>query len=151
MVWWPNYILFIVLLVNICSFIVAAQLLEDEVKFHQELNHIVIFFQSEKMVLELSASKWYTWNNKNKKNLLTILSRTGRPLKIKFSENFVVNNRILLFVRQILLFVVVTVKLHFSCFPDMQNCLLDCFSCSQRAVNRTGVLSNLLNNTILYL
>jgi hypothetical protein len=98
-VWWPNYILFIVLLVNICSFIVAAQLLEDEVKFHQELNHIVIFFQSEKMVLELSASKWYTWNNKNKKNLLTILSRTGRPLKIKFSENFVVNNRILLFVR----------------------------------------------------
>jgi hypothetical protein len=98
-VWWPNYILFIVLLVNICSFIVAAQLLEDEVKFHQELNHIVMFFQSEKMVLELSASKWYTWNNKNKKNLLTILSRTGRPLKIKFSENFVVNNRILLFVR----------------------------------------------------
>jgi hypothetical protein len=98
-VWWPNYILFIVLLVNICSFIVAAQLLEDEVKFHQELNHIVIFFQSEKMVLELSASKWYTWNNKNKKNLLTILFRTGRPLKIKFSENFVVNNRILLFVR----------------------------------------------------
>ncbi|KAJ3620150.1 hypothetical protein MTP99_004137 [Tenebrio molitor] len=83
MVWWPNYILFIVLLVNICSFIVAAQLLEDE---------------SEKMVLELSASKWYTWNNKNKKNLLTILSRTGRPLKIKFSENFVVNNRILLFI-----------------------------------------------------
>jgi hypothetical protein len=103
------------------------------------------------MVLELSALKWYTWNNKNKKILLTILSRTGRPLKIKFSENFVVNNRILLFVRQILLFFVVTVKLHFSCFPDMQNCLLDCFSCSQRAVNRTDVLSNLLNNTILYL
>jgi hypothetical protein len=87
------------------------------------------------MVLELSASKWYTWNNKNKKNLLTILSGTGRPIKIKFSENIVINNRILLFVSQIFLSVV-TVKLHLSCFPDMQNCLLDCFSCSQRAVNR---------------
>jgi hypothetical protein len=45
--------------------------------------------------------QWYTWNLKNKKVFLTILTAATRPINVRFSENFVINNRMLLFVSEI--------------------------------------------------
>jgi hypothetical protein len=60
-----------------------------------------MIFQSEKIFVELTTLQWYNWNLKNKKNFLTIFTATTRPINIKFSEKFVVNNRMLLFVSEI--------------------------------------------------
>ncbi|KAJ3620149.1 hypothetical protein MTP99_004136 [Tenebrio molitor] len=85
--WWPNYVIAVTLLANIYSIIAAGQTLEDE---------------SEKIFVELTTLQWYNWNLKNKKIFLTILTATTRPINIKFSEKFVVNNRMLLFIYQTL-------------------------------------------------
>ncbi|KAH0818859.1 hypothetical protein GEV33_003932 [Tenebrio molitor] len=82
-IWWPNYVLSVLLLANTYCVITAGHVLEDE---------------SEKIFLELTTLQWYTWNMKNKKLFLTILTAAIRPINVKFSENFVVNNRMLLFV-----------------------------------------------------
>jgi hypothetical protein len=49
------------------------------------------------MLQEISTLKWYTLYAKNKKSLLTILAMTARPINIKFSEKFIVNNREFIF------------------------------------------------------
>jgi hypothetical protein len=101
-IWWPNYVLSVLLLTNTCCIITAGHVLEDEVNISkgQEIliRHI---FQSENIFLELTTLQCYTWNMKNKKLFLTILTTAIRPINVKFSENFVVNNRMLLFVSEL--------------------------------------------------
>jgi hypothetical protein len=134
-IWWPNYVLSVLLLTNTCCIITAGHVLEDEVnisKGQEKTRHI---FQSENIFLELTTLQWYTWNMKNKKLFLTILTTAIRPINVKFSENFVVNNRMLLFVSELfhiynhLKFVTIILF-----FIDIPKSLLGHFSFSQCAV-----------------
>jgi hypothetical protein len=69
---------------------------------------------------------------KNKKLFLTILTAATRPINVRFSENFVINNRMLLFVSEMfriyyhLKFVTI-----FLFFIDMQESVLGHFGFSQ--------------------
>jgi hypothetical protein len=72
---------------------------------------------------------------KNKKLFLTILTAATRPINVRFSENFVINNRMLLFVSEMfgiyyrLKFVTI-----FLFFIDIPESVLGHFSFSQCAV-----------------
>jgi hypothetical protein len=74
---------------------------------------------------------------KNKKLFLTILTAATRPINVRFSENFVINNRMLLFVSEMfgiyyrLKFVTI-----FLFFIDMQESVLGHFSFSQCEVKQ---------------
>jgi hypothetical protein len=35
--------------------------------------------------------KWYTWNKRNRKTFLIMLSNSVAPIKIKFTENVAIN------------------------------------------------------------
>ncbi|CAH1380177.1 unnamed protein product, partial [Tenebrio molitor] len=72
----------VVALFTISSLVTAGQLFEDE---------------SENMFLKFTATEWYTWNIRNRKTLVLILMNTAQPLRLKFSESFVINFDLLVF------------------------------------------------------
>jgi hypothetical protein len=57
-----------------------------------------VLLQSENMFLKFTATEWYTWNIRNRKKLVLILINTAQPLRLKFSESFVINFDLLVFV-----------------------------------------------------
>jgi hypothetical protein len=58
--------------------------------------------QSETMFLKLVTTNWYNWNIKNRKKLVLILMNAANPIQAKFSEGFIVNFKLLMFVSHIL-------------------------------------------------
>jgi hypothetical protein len=137
-IWWPNYVLSVLLLANTYCVITAGHVLEDEVNISKKqeilIRHI---FQSEKIFLELTTLQWYTWNMKNKKLFLTILTATIRPINVKFSENFVVNNRMLLFVsRNVRVYYHLQFVTTFLFFIDIPESLLSRFTFPQYEVKQ---------------
>ncbi|CAH1380144.1 unnamed protein product [Tenebrio molitor] len=84
---WRSYLLLVCVLLAITSLISAGHHLEDE---------------SEKMLMSFSIPKWYTWNIKNRKLLLTILTNTTRPISLKFTDGLIVNNTLFVFIGKIL-------------------------------------------------
>jgi hypothetical protein len=80
---WSSYLLAVGAFLVITSSITAGHFLEDE---------------SEKMLASISIPKWYTWNIKNRKLLLTILTNTTRPISLKFTDSFTINNTLLVFI-----------------------------------------------------
>jgi hypothetical protein len=74
---------------------------------------------------------------KNKKLFLTILTAAIRPINVKFSENFVVNNRMLLFVSELFhIYNYLKFVTTFLLFIDMPESLLGHFSFSRCAVKQ---------------
>ncbi|XP_068902060.1 uncharacterized protein [Tenebrio molitor] len=84
---WRSCLMAVCALLTITSLITAGHTLEDE---------------SEKMLASFSIPKWYTWNIKNKKLLLTILTNTTRPINLKFTDSFTINYTILVFIAKAL-------------------------------------------------
>ncbi|KAJ3620031.1 hypothetical protein MTP99_004025 [Tenebrio molitor] len=80
---WRSYLLLVCVVLTITSLISAGHHLEDE---------------SEKMLMSFSIPKWYTWNIKNRKLLLTILTNTTRPISLKFTNGLIVNNTLFVFI-----------------------------------------------------
>jgi hypothetical protein len=69
--------------------------------------------------------QWFTWNLNNKKLFLTILTAATRPINVKFSENFVINNRMILFVsKNVRVYNHLQFVTTFLLFIDMQESLL---------------------------
>ncbi|CAH1380428.1 unnamed protein product [Tenebrio molitor] len=50
------------------------------------------------MLASFSIPKWYTWNIKNRKLLLTILTNTTRPISLKFTDSFIINYTLFSFI-----------------------------------------------------
>ncbi|CAH1380175.1 unnamed protein product [Tenebrio molitor] len=50
------------------------------------------------MFLKFTATEWYTWNIRNRKKLVLILINTAQPLRLKFSESFIINFDLLVFI-----------------------------------------------------
>jgi hypothetical protein len=72
------------------------------------------------MFLKLVKTNWYNWNVKNRKKLVLILMNAANPIQAKFSEGFIVNFKLLMFVSPILeLFLVIVFN-----FTDIQGYLL---------------------------
>ncbi|KAJ3620158.1 hypothetical protein MTP99_004145 [Tenebrio molitor] len=69
------------------STVAAGQYLEDE---------------SENMLLRLVTTNWYNWNTRNRKTLVLILMNAANPIQAKFSEGFIVNFKLLMFIFQAL-------------------------------------------------
>ncbi|KAJ3622160.1 hypothetical protein MTP99_002685 [Tenebrio molitor] len=69
------------------SLIAAGQFLQDE---------------SENMLLQLVKTNWYNWNTGNRKKLVLILINAAQPINLKFSEGFVINFKLLMFMFQAL-------------------------------------------------
>ncbi|KAJ3620154.1 hypothetical protein MTP99_004141 [Tenebrio molitor] len=65
------------------SLIAAAQSLEDEL---------------ETMFLKLVTTNWYNWNTRNRKTLVLILMNAANPIQARFSEGFIVNFKLLMFI-----------------------------------------------------
>ncbi|CAH1380178.1 unnamed protein product [Tenebrio molitor] len=80
---WRYYLKAVVALVTISSLITAGQFFEDE---------------SENVFLKFTATEWYTWNIRNRKKLVLILMNTAQPLQLKFSESFIINFDLLVFI-----------------------------------------------------
>ncbi|KAJ3620094.1 hypothetical protein MTP99_004086 [Tenebrio molitor] len=80
---WRSCLMAVCALLTITSLITAGHFLEHE---------------SEKMLESFSIPKWYTWNIKNKKLLLTILTNTTRPISIKFTDSFTINFTLFAFI-----------------------------------------------------
>jgi hypothetical protein len=57
--------------------------------------------QSETMFLKLVTTNWYNWNTRNRKTLVLILMNAANPIQAKFSEGFIVNFKLLMFVSHI--------------------------------------------------
>jgi hypothetical protein len=74
------------------------------------------------MFLKLVTTNWYNWNTKNRKTLVLILMNAANPIQAKFSEGFIVNFKLLMFVSHILNFFW-TIFIVFI-FTDIQGCLL---------------------------
>ncbi|CAH1380180.1 unnamed protein product, partial [Tenebrio molitor] len=79
---WRDYLLAVIALFTIPGLITAGQRFQDE---------------SENMFFKFTATEWYTWNIRNRKNLVLILMNTAQPLRLKFSESFVINFDLLVF------------------------------------------------------
>jgi hypothetical protein len=60
------------------------------------------FLQSENMLLKLVTTNWYNWNFRNRKKLLLIMMNAANPIHLKFSEGFIINLKLLMFVSHIL-------------------------------------------------
>ncbi|XP_068899639.1 uncharacterized protein [Tenebrio molitor] len=84
---WRSCLFGVWTLLTITSLITAGHTLEDE---------------SEKMLASFSIPKWYTWNIKNRKLLLTILTNTTRPISLKFTDSFTINYTLLVFIAKAL-------------------------------------------------
>ncbi|KAJ3620105.1 hypothetical protein MTP99_004096 [Tenebrio molitor] len=80
---WRSCLMAVCALLTITSLITAGHFLEDE---------------SEKMLASFSIPKWYTWNIKNRKLLLTILTNTTRPISLKFTDSFIINYTLFSFI-----------------------------------------------------
>ncbi|KAJ3620118.1 hypothetical protein MTP99_004108 [Tenebrio molitor] len=80
---WRYYLMAVVALFTISSLITAGQCFQDE---------------SENMFLKFTATEWYTWNIRNRKKLVLILINTAQPLRLKFSESFIINFDLLVFI-----------------------------------------------------
>jgi hypothetical protein len=81
--------------------------------------------------------QWYTWNLRNKKLFLTILTAATRPINVRFSENFVINNRMLLFVSEMFrIYYHLKFLTMFLFFIDMQEFVLGRFSFPQCEVKQ---------------
>ncbi|KAJ3620123.1 hypothetical protein MTP99_004113 [Tenebrio molitor] len=80
---WRYYLKAVVALFTISSLITAGQFFEDE---------------SENVFLKFTATEWYTWNIRNRKKLVLILMNTAQPLQLKFSESFIINFDLLVFI-----------------------------------------------------
>jgi hypothetical protein len=75
---WRSCLLEVCVLLTITSLISAGHHLEDEVR--------------PSAMFGFSIPKWYTWNIKNRKLLLTILTNTSRLMSLKFINGLIVNN-----------------------------------------------------------
>ncbi|KAJ3620097.1 hypothetical protein MTP99_004089 [Tenebrio molitor] len=84
---WRSCLFGVWILLTITSLITAGHSLEDE---------------SEKMLASFSIPKWYTWNIKNRKLLLTILTNTTIPISLKFTDSFIINYTIFVFIAKTL-------------------------------------------------
>ncbi|CAH1380152.1 unnamed protein product [Tenebrio molitor] len=80
---WRSCLFGVWTLLTITSLITAGHTLEDE---------------SKKMLASFSIPKWYTWNIKNRKLLLSILTNTTRPISIKFTDSFTINFTLFAFI-----------------------------------------------------
>jgi hypothetical protein len=69
---------------------------------HSSESEIKLFLQSENMLLRLVTTNWYNWNTRNRKKLVLILINAANPIQVKFSEGFIVNFKLLMFVSHIL-------------------------------------------------
>jgi hypothetical protein len=69
---------------------------------HCTESEVKLFLQSENMLLKLVNTNWYNWNTRNRKKLVLILMNAANPIHLKFSERFIVNFKVLLFVSHIL-------------------------------------------------
>jgi hypothetical protein len=99
---WRDYLLAVVALFTISSLITAGQRFQDEVKVYNTMYfYMKVLLQSENMFLKFTATEWYTWNIRNRKKLVLVLMNTAQPLQLKFSESFVINFDLLVFVSNI--------------------------------------------------
>ncbi|CAH1369726.1 unnamed protein product [Tenebrio molitor] len=73
---WPTLLFLSYATVNFSILIIAGQSIETE---------------SDKMLSTFMIPKWYTWNKRNRKTFLIMLSNSVAPIKIKFTENVAVN------------------------------------------------------------
>jgi hypothetical protein len=69
---------------------------------HSSESEIKLFLQSENMLLRLVTTNWYNWNTRNRKKFVLILMNAANPIQVKFSEGFIVNFKLLMFVSHIL-------------------------------------------------
>jgi hypothetical protein len=69
---------------------------------HSSESEVKLFLQSENMLLRLVTTNWYNWNTRNRKTLVLILMNAANPIQAKFSEGFIVNFKLLMFVSHIL-------------------------------------------------
>ncbi|XP_068900444.1 uncharacterized protein [Tenebrio molitor] len=80
---WRSFVVAVSSLSTILSIIAAGQSIEDE---------------SENMLLKLEATNWYNWNTRNRKKLVLTLMNAANPIQLKFSEGFIVNFKLLMFI-----------------------------------------------------
>ncbi|KAJ3620153.1 hypothetical protein MTP99_004140 [Tenebrio molitor] len=84
---WRSFVAAVAILSIMLSLIAAGQYLEDE---------------SENMLLRLVTTNWYNWNTRNRKKFVLILMNAANPIQVKFSEGFIVNFKLLMFIFQAL-------------------------------------------------
>jgi hypothetical protein len=84
---WHTFVVALAVLSTMLSTVAAGQYLEDE---------------SENMLLRLVTTNWYNWNTRNRKKLVLILINAANPIQVKFSEGFIVNFKLLMFIFQAL-------------------------------------------------
>jgi hypothetical protein len=73
------------------SLITSGQTLQDEVVLIESLTLKINFLQSERTFPSFLVINWYTWNNENRKMLLTILHNCLVPIKVKFTDTLAIN------------------------------------------------------------
>jgi hypothetical protein len=94
---------------------------------HCSESEVKLFLQSENMLLKLMTTNWHNWNTKNRKKLVLILMNATNPIHLKFSEGFIVNFKLLMFVsyRFWNIFLSIFIVFNFTDIPGSLLCPVD--------------------------